>query len=75
MNKNIRSLENMPLNIKFLYGKLLSTMIYIDDDYNQLKSAEFYRIINKIQLPSKERIQLLNFIITKKIKGFIIIFM
>ncbi len=66
MNKNIRGLENMPLNIKFLYGKLLSMMICMDDGCSQLKLAEFYRIINKIRLPFKERIQLLNSIVTEK---------
>ena len=66
MNKNIRGLENMPLNIKFLYSKLLSAMICIDDGCSQLKLAEFYRIINKIRLPSEERIRLVNSIITEK---------
>ena len=67
MNKNIRSLENMPLNIKFLYSNILSSMVCAGGIYNQLKLAAFYRIINKIQLPLKERIQLMNSIITKKI--------
>ena len=53
MNRNIRDLENMPLKIKCLYSKILSTMVYVDDSYNQLKLAEFYRIISKIQLPIK----------------------
>lgn len=70
MNKNIRSLENMPINIKFLYSKILSIMVCMDDDYNQLKLAEFYRIISKIQLPSKERIQLMNSITIKKADFF-----
>ncbi len=67
MNKNIRSLEDMPLNIKFLYSNILSSMVCAGGSYNQLKLAGFYRIINKIQLPLKERIQLMNSIITKKI--------
>ncbi|HZK58143.1 MAG TPA: hypothetical protein VFD17_07515 [Clostridia bacterium] len=67
MNKSIRSLESMPLNVKLLYGKLLSAMVLADNDHNQLRLAEFYRIINKIRLPSGERIQLLNSIITKKV--------
>ncbi|MFW5649658.1 MAG: hypothetical protein ACOCG5_11285 [Candidatus Alkaliphilus sp. MAG34] len=67
MNRNIRSLENMPLNIKFLYGKLLGAMVLADGDHNQLRLAEFYRIINNIRLPSKERIQLLNSIAIKKV--------
>lgn len=67
MNKNIRGLEDMPLNIKFLYGKILAAMVCAGDSHNQLKLAEFYRIINKVQLPSGERIQLMNSIITKNI--------
>ena len=67
MNKNIRSLEDMPLNIKFLYSNILGSMVCAGGSYNQLKLAGFYRIINKIQLPLKERIQLMNSIITKKI--------
>lgn len=67
MNKNIRSLEDMPLNIKFLYSNILSSMVCADGSYNQLKLSGFYRILNKIQLPLKERIQLMNFIITKKV--------
>lgn len=67
MNKNIRSLEDMPLNIKFLYSNILSSMVCAGGSYNQLKLAGFYRIINKIQLPLKERIQLMNSIITKKV--------
>ena len=41
-------------------------MICIDDGCSQLKLAEFYRIINKIRLPSEERIRLVNSIITEK---------
>lgn len=67
MNKNIRSLEDMPLNIKFLYSNILSSMVCAGGIYNQLKLAAFYRIINKIQLPLRERIQLMNSIITKKV--------
>lgn len=67
MNKNIRSLEDMPLNIKFLYSNILSSMVCAGGSYNQLKLAGFYRIINKIQLPLRERIQLMNSIITKKV--------
>lgn len=67
MKEGIRSLENMPLNIKFAYSKILSFMISTDNNYNQLKMAEFYRIINKIQLPSRERIQLMNFIMKKEV--------
>lgn len=70
MSRNIRSLENMPLNIKFLYSRILSAMICADGGYNQLKLAEFYRIITKIQLPPKKRIQLMNSIITKKVNFF-----
>ncbi len=70
MSRNIRSLENMPLNIKFLYSRILSAMICADGGYNQLKLAEFYRIITKIQLPLKKRIQLMNSIITKKVDFF-----
>lgn len=72
MNRNIRSLESMPLNIKFLYSKILSAMVCADYNYNQLKLAEFYRIINKIQLPSKKRIQLMNSIITERVDFFTI---
>jgi len=66
MKKNIRNLENMPPNIKFIYSKILSLMTFINDNYNQLKIAEFYRIINKIQLPSSNRIDLMSIIIEKE---------
>jgi len=66
MKKDIRNLENMPPNIKFIYSKILSLMTFINGNYNQLKIAEFYRIINKIQLPSSNRIDLMSIIIEKE---------
>ncbi len=67
MNKGIRDLDSMPIDIKIKYSKILSLMAFIDNDYSQLKIGAFYRIINKIQLPSSHRIQLLNNIIRKEI--------
>jgi len=66
MKKDIRNLENMPSNIKSIYSKILSLMTFINGNYNQLKIAEFYRIINKIQLPSSNRIDLMSIIIEKE---------
>ncbi len=73
MSRNIRAPENMPSDVKYLYGRLLCIMVCTDNDYNQLKLAEFYRIINKIQLPPEKRIQLINSIITKQ-TDFVTIF-
>lgn len=70
MGKNIRALEDMPLDIRFLYGKILGCMVAVDRSYNQLKLAAFYRIISKIRLPAKKRIQLINTIVRNKMKFF-----
>lgn len=67
MKEKIRDLESMPLNTKLIYSKILSLMTFTDDNYDQLKISKLYTIINKIQLPSMERIQLIKFIMRKEI--------
>lgn len=60
MKRDIRSLENMPLNIKLLYSGILGAMAGVGGSSNQLKIAALYRIISKIQLPIKMRTHLIG---------------
>jgi len=66
IKQGIRDVVNMPLSIKTAYSKILSFMTLTDRNYNQLKTAAFYRIMSKVQVASSERVQLMNFIMTKE---------
>ncbi|KAB3529264.1 hypothetical protein [Alkaliphilus serpentinus] len=61
----IRPLEKLPSKIKLDYCKLLSLMVIVDGEINQLKMAAFYRLIANIKLPSGKRENLIDFIFSE----------
>ncbi|ABR47551.1 hypothetical protein Amet_1351 [Alkaliphilus metalliredigens QYMF] len=66
MKHQVRAIEEMPQYIKLIYCKLLTYMVDQDRQVNQLKMKELYRIMAKIQLNSKGREVLLEFLTESK---------
>ncbi|SCY64557.1 hypothetical protein [Alkaliphilus peptidifermentans] len=62
--EKVRPLEKLPSRTKLIYCKLLSLMVTVEGELNQLKLAELYRLMANIKLPSSKREQIIEYIIT-----------
>ena len=68
MREKIRGLDEMPWETKLNYCKILSLMVTIDGQVEQLKMVELYRLIAKVMLGDSKRPKLLEFIFEPKIE-------
>lgn len=62
LKEKVRDLEEMPSQIKKDYCKILSLMITTEEEIDQFKMAEFYRLMAKMKVNHETRIEILNFI-------------
>lgn len=58
--EKIRSLENLPLEVKLAYAKILAMMLVADRELDQLKLAAFYRLMARIQISAVARREVLE---------------
>lgn len=60
LKEKVRDLQAMPAETKLRYFKVLFSMALIDGELNQLEAMELYRLMGKIKILQKERLDLLN---------------
>ncbi|SNS07795.1 hypothetical protein SAMN05446037_1003308 [Anaerovirgula multivorans] len=60
LKEKVRDLQAMSAETKLRYFKVLFSMALIDGELNQLEAMELYRLMGKIKILQKERLDLLN---------------